>query len=119
MVETKSESFAPVASESPPPTEKEYTYRLATDNEGNHGYEIGYWPLNADMNDPRLFTVVEKCYGQQEAAARTVALNLGSDPFEPPEAEPQAHAHDDDEDADHEAARARRAHHGPLRHKGR
>ena len=112
MAELKSDPMAAVASETPR-TEKEYTARLATDAEGNHGYEIGYWPLNADLNDPRDFVVVEKAYGQVEAFARANALNLGSDPLEAPKAE-----HDEDEDdEDMRAARARREHHGPVRHR--
>ena len=91
MVELKSNPMAQTASETPPPPEKEYTCRLATDAEGNHGYEIGYFPEHADMNDPRLFVVTETAYGQQEAASRVNALNCaGSLP---------ADAEGDDEDA--------------------
>ena len=113
MAELKSDPMAETKSETPV-AEKSYAMRLATDAQGNHGYEIGYFPLNADLNDPREFVVVEKAYGQIEAAARTNALNLGSDPFETPQVEPH-----EDEDEDERAARARRAQHGPIRHKSR
>ena len=114
MAELKSDPTAAVASETPR-TEKEYTARLATDAEGNHGYEIGYWPLNADLNDPGDFVVVEKAYGQVEAFARANALNLGSDPLEDTAAK-AAHVDEDEEDEDMRAARTRREHHGPVRH---
>ena len=117
MVELKSNPMAQTASETPPPPEKEYTCRLATDAEGNHGYEIGYWPRNADLNDPRHFVVVEKAYGQQEAFARANALNLGADPFVEPEPHAPAADEEEEEDADERAARARRAAHGPIRHR--
>ena len=113
MVETKSDPMAEVKSETP--WAKQYAARLATDGEGNHGYEIGFWPEHADMNDPRLFEVVEKAYGQAEAFARVNTLNMGV----ADEPAPKVSSHEDDEDADHEAARERRAQHGPLRHKGR
>ena len=69
------------------------------------------------MNDPRLFVVTAKAYGQQEAAARVNALNMAGPPPTDKAEEEVADEEGDDEDA--RAARARRAQHGPLRHKSR
>ena len=113
MVEAKSDPLAPVASETG--VAPQYAMRLATDGEGNHGYEIGYFPENVDMNDPRMFVVTEKAYGQVEAATRVNALNCAGGP---PQDKPMPHK-DDDEDEDFERASHARATHGPVRHKGR
>ena len=115
MAELKSDPMAETKSETPP-VEKFYTARLATDAQGNHGYEIGYFPLNADLNDPSLFVVVDKIYAQVEAFTRANVLNCTlpiSDPMAP-----EPHAQDEDEDdEDMRAAKARREHHGPVRHR--
>ena len=112
MVDLKSDPGATVASETP--LTPQYAMRLATDAEGNHGYEIGYFPANSDFNDTGMFVVVYKAYGQVEAAGRVNALNMGV-------AEEPAAKHDEvaEEDEDHEAAARRRAQHGPLRHRSR
>jgi hypothetical protein len=77
----------------------ECNYRLTVGPEG-HGYEVGYWPDGADMNDPNAYVVLAKCYGQQEAAA--LALAHAGDPVGTPqqheaEAEPEA----EEEEAPH------------------
>ena len=112
MVDLKSDPSATVASETP--LTPQYAMRLATDAEGNHGYEIGYFPANSDFNDPGMFVVVNKAYGQVEAAAIVNSLNMAGPP---PQDKAEEHATDEDED--HEAAARRRAQHGPLRHKSR
>ena len=76
-----------------------FTYRLATDADGNHGYEIGRWLEGADLNDPNQFVVVEKCYDQQEAAARTLARNRS-------EASTEPSAEDAEEDEPHPSRHA-------------
>ena len=63
----------------------ECNYRLTVGPEG-HGYEVGYWPEGADMNDPNQYIVVAKCYGQQEAAA--LALAHAGDPVVDHQASP-------------------------------
>jgi hypothetical protein len=64
----------------------ECNYRLTVGPEG-HGYEVGYWPDGADMNDPSQYIVVAKCYGQQEAAALALA-HAGDPVYGPSEASP-------------------------------
>jgi hypothetical protein len=73
----------------------ECNYRLATGPEG-HGYEVGYWPPGADMNDPNQYIVVAKCYGQQEAAA--LALAHAGDPVLAPQAEHEPEPETDEEE---------------------
>ena len=114
MVDMKSDPMASVASETA--VLPQYAMRLATDAEGNHGYEIGYFPASADINDPGLFVVTEKAYGQVDAASRVNALNSAGGP--PSDKSAPAHA-EEAEDEDERAARARRAEHGPMRHKSR
>lgn len=60
----------------------EHNYRLAVDDNGNHGYEIGFW----SAQDPPHYVVVSKCYDQQEAARLANALNAAPPPDHlPPE----------------------------------
>jgi len=56
-----------------------HNYRVATNPEtGEHGYEIGYWPVNADEGTD--YVVVARCYDQQEAARLANQLNAGPPP---------------------------------------
>jgi len=78
-----------------------HSYRLAVDpDSGAHGYEVGFWDHGANLNDPEHFTVVARCFGQDEAAQLVANLNAkaGEPPVEPPvepepepESEPEMH----------------------------
>jgi hypothetical protein len=57
-----------------------HNYRLATDPDGDHGYEVGFWPSGADMNDPAAFRVVAKCYSQGEAAQLAAQFDAAPPP---------------------------------------
>ena len=60
----------------PSPT-RSHNYRVAVNpNTGEHGYEIGYWPENADEGSD--YVVVARCYDQQEAAKLALAANAGT-----------------------------------------
>ena len=67
------------------------------------------------VNDPRMFKVTEKAYGQVDAASRVNALNCAGGP---PQDKPAAKSAQDDEDEDFERASHARATHGPVRHRG-
>jgi hypothetical protein len=71
-----------------------HNYRLATDPLGDHGYEVGFWPSGADMNDPAQYRVVAKCYSQAEAQALAASQDLHPPDHLPPE----EGSHADDEE---------------------
>jgi len=58
-----------------------HNYRLAVDEHGNHGYEIGYWPDNATVGSD--YVVVAHCYDPLEA--QRLAAQFDAAP--PPKAE--------------------------------
>ena len=68
-----------------------HNYRLAVHPDtGAHGYEVGFWPSGADLNDPGQFIVTARCYSQAEAQA--LAANADANPPDhlPPEEGSQA-----------------------------
>ena len=67
-----------------------HNYRVAVDSEGNHGYEIGFWPDDANQNDPMQYRVVARCYDQKEAALLAAKYDAGvaAPKAEPVEEEP-------------------------------
>jgi hypothetical protein len=77
-----------------------HNYRLAVDEHGNHGYEVGYWTAG---EDPR-YVVVARVFDQQEAAR--LANQFNAEP--PPDHLPPGEGSDED-DAPHKARAA--AHH--------
>jgi len=73
-----------------------HNYRLAVDEHGNHGYEIGFWPVNADEGTD--YVVVAKCYDQQEAARLAARYDAAPPPDHlPPGESGEGQAADDDE----------------------
>lgn len=70
-----------------------HNYRLAVDEAGNHGYEIGYWSAG---DDPR-YVVVAKCYDQQEAARLAAQFNAEPPPDHLPPEEGSDTREDEDE----------------------
>jgi hypothetical protein len=95
---------ADTAAKTAAPTEP-HNYRLAVDPHGAHGYEVGYWPEGADLNDPAAFVVVAKCYTQAEAQALASQAD-GAAQVQPSE-EP-SHKHPEDEDESRHVTRHRK-----------
>ena len=56
-----------------------HNYRLAVNPQtGEHGYEIGFWPVNADEGTD--YVVVARCYDQQEAARLAAQFDAAPPP---------------------------------------
>jgi len=63
-----------------------HSYRLAVHPDtGAHGYEVGYWPSGADLNDPAAYVVVGRCYSQREAQALAAHHDANPPDHLPPE----------------------------------
>jgi len=77
-----------------------HNYRLAVDEHGNHGYEIGYWPATADEGTD--YVVVARCYDQQEAARLAAQFNAAPPPDHlPPDESGEGPAREDEDELPH------------------
>ena len=57
-----------------------HNYRLAVDEHGNHGYEIGYWTDQVPEGEQPIYIVQAKCYDQQEAQRLATAFDTAPPP---------------------------------------
>jgi hypothetical protein len=90
----------------------EYNYRLAVDEHGNHGYEVGYWKADSDQKDPLNYVVEARCYDQVEA--QLLAAKMAANPpdhLPPDESGEGPTVHEDEE------PHKRGVHHAPARHR--
>jgi hypothetical protein len=77
----------------------EYNYRLAVDEHGNHGYEVGYWKADSDQKDPLNYIVEARVYDQLEAQLKAASLAANPPDHLPPDesGEGGAAQHEDEE----------------------
>ena len=106
---TAEESAPGTPSDTGTQTPSPMVWRLAVGPNGDHGYEVGYWPANANLNDPSEFIVIEGVYGQQEAAQRAAVLNQSHMTGEAPAPLRDEETRSDDDGDDEEAAPHRRS----------
>jgi len=84
MTSAKADTHEAAAAPKGAPAEP-HNYRLAVDPHGAHGYEVGFWPSGADLNDPAAFIVTAKCYTQAEAQALAAHADANPPDHLPPD----------------------------------